>query len=86
MLNLDKEYCTKLSEKHHDLCVFANEMATRLNDVIIELLGDDADWANHVGSTEIPKELDLKVIDTSFVQTLWILREGANGICASNNF
>jgi hypothetical protein len=75
-----------LNKEHRDLLIFADEIANRLNTQIIRLLGEDATWGNHVGSTEIPKELDLNNLDTELLTELWILREGANGICASNNY
>ncbi len=76
----------ELKENHHDLCVFADEIAIGLNDVLTSLLGDHADWAENVGSTELPQELELLGLSAEIIQRLWILREGANGICASNNY
>jgi hypothetical protein len=77
---------TELKEAHHNLCVFADDVASRLNDQLVRLFGESADWQHHAGSTELPKELDLLGIDSELILHLWILREGANGICASNNF
>lgn len=76
----------ELKESHHDLCVFADEVASRLNEQLVRLFGESADWENHVGSTSLPEELDLLGIDSELILHLWILREGANGICASNTY
>ena len=75
-----------LEDSHHDLLVFADDVATRLNDQLIRLFGDLADWQEQAGSTEIPENIDLKGMDRELIAHLWILREGANGICASNNY
>ena len=68
-----------------DLLIFADEIAERLNTQIVRLLGENANWGNHAGTTEIPKEFNLTSVDAELLAELWILREGANGICASND-
>lgn len=73
-------------QEHRDLLIFANEIADRLNTQIIRLLGDDADWQHWAGRTDIPKYFDLAGKDETLLAEIWILREGANGICASNNY
>jgi len=75
-----------MTQEHLDLLFFADEIAEKLNAQIVRLLGEDASWENHVGSTEIPKEFDLTSLDSELLTQLWIMREGANGICDSNNY
>ena len=76
----------ELKERHHDLCIFADEVAKVLNELLVGLHGEEADWDNHVGRTEVPEQMQLLSHETEFLNKLWMLREGANGICASNDF
>jgi hypothetical protein len=83
---MTQEEIQDLKQRHHDLCIFADFAAKVLNELLIGLHGEEADWANHVGRTEVPEQMELLSYETEFLNRLWMLREGANGICASNNF
>lgn len=54
-------------------------ISKRLNDAIVELLGEDADWENHVGECELPLEYR---DGNKWLAPVWTAREEANSAIA----
>jgi hypothetical protein len=54
-----------------------NETCTLLENVLIELLGEDAAWELHVGVDELPRNFFLQ---SDMVQDLWQHRESCNSL------
>lgn len=53
----------------------------RLNDGLIQMLGEGADWSNHVGSVNVPLEYGLQPDD--YIRQIWAAREEANSALQS---
>jgi len=65
---------------------YENTLSTlcdRLNEVIVAILGEDADWGNHVSSTSPPPSILKNLPATIAPETigkLWLAREEANSV------
>ena len=58
-----------------------SEIADSLNEAAIGMLGEDADWQHHVGSTTLPVEHFGKG-HPDFISKVWAARENANSAIA----
>lgn len=54
-----------------------NGIADRLNRALIELLGENAEWSNNVGSVSVPTEFGTQ---PDWVKKVWLAREEANSV------
>lgn len=66
---------------------FADRISEALNTLLIDQLGEDANWDDHVGVSELPYKFLTAFKPCSETQKLfadlWELREESNGLCAS---
>ena len=66
---------------------FADRISEALNTLLIDQLGEDANWDDHVGVSELPYKFLTAFKPCSQTQKLfaelWELREESNGLCAS---